>query len=104
LTYTAHGGTYFGLGVDYEGKNNSYLQPPLAIVDFTFRRPVTKSLELLVSAENLLNTNNYNNLPIPGGGVDTVAATSSGLTSYTQTLIPTPPRTIRAQLRLHVGR
>jgi len=104
LTYVAKGGTYFGLGVDYEGKNNSYLQPPLAIVDFTFRRPVTKSLELLISAENLLNTNNYNNLPIPGGGVETVAGTSTGLTSYQQTLVPTPPRTIRAQLRLHVGR
>jgi len=104
ITYVAKGGTYFGLGADYEGKNNSYLQPPLAIVDFTMRRPVTKTFEILVSAENLLNTSNFNNLPIPNGGVQTVAENSTGLTNYAQTLIPTPPRTVRVQLRLHVGR
>jgi hypothetical protein len=104
FTYTAIGGTFIGLGVDYEGKNNSYLQPPLAQVDLTVRRPVTKSLEVLVSAENLLNTNNFENLAEPNGGVQTVAGTSTGLTSYQQTLIPTSPRTVRATLRLHVGR
>jgi len=104
LTYTAHGGTYFGLGVDYEGKNNSYYQPPFALVDLSIRRPVTKTLEVLVSAENLLNTNNFQNLPEPNAGVQTPADTSSGLSSYQQTLIPAPPRTVRVQLRLHVGR
>jgi outer membrane receptor protein involved in Fe transport len=104
LTYTTHGGTYFGLGVDYEGKNNSYLQPPLAIVDFTFRRPVTRNLEVLASVENLLNTNNYENLPEPNGGPAIVAEDATGLTSYNTTLVPTPPRTARVQLRLHMGR
>ncbi len=104
FTYTTHGGTYFGLGVDYEGKNNSYLQPPLGIVDFTFRHPITRSAEFLVSVQNLLNTNNYENLPEPNGGPAIVAENSTGLTSYTTTLVPAPPRTVRVQLRLHVGR
>ena len=104
ITYTAHGGTYFGLGVDYEGKNNSYLQSPLAQVDLTVRRPVTRSLEVLVSAENLLNTNNYENLAAPNAGVQTPSETATGYTPYQQTLIPTPPRTVRVGLRLHVGR
>jgi outer membrane receptor protein involved in Fe transport len=104
LTYSVPGGTFIGLGVDYEGKNNSYFQPPFAQVDLTFRRPITKSLEVLVSAENLLNTNNFENLAAPNAGVMTPAETTTGLTSYQQTLIPTSPRTIRAQLRLHVGR
>jgi len=113
LTYTAKGGTYVGLGVDYEGENNSYFQPPFAQVDLTVRRPVTKTLEVLVSAENLLNTNNFNNLAEPNGnvpvqavngGVATVAGSSSGLTNYGSTLIPTSPRTVRVTLRLHVGR
>jgi len=78
--------------------------PPLAIADFTFRRPLTRNLEFLTSVENLLNTNNYENLPEPNGGPNIVAQNAYGLTSYTTTLIPAPPRTVRVQLRLHTGR
>jgi hypothetical protein len=104
LTYTWHKGSYVALGVDYEGVNNSYFQPPFAQVDMTYRTPVSKYAEFQVSAENLLNTNNFQNLPAPNAGVNSVAATNTGLTSYTQTLVPTAPRTIRAQVRFHVGR
>jgi hypothetical protein len=104
ITYTTHGGTYFGLGVDYEGKNNSYLQPPLAIVDFTARHPLTRNAEFLVSVQNLLNTNNYNDLPQENVGQLIPAQNATGLTTYQSTLIPAPPRTVRVQLRLHVGR
>jgi hypothetical protein len=104
LTYTWRKGAYVGLGVDYEGVNNSYFQPPFAQVDMTFRTPVTENLEFQASAENLLNTNNFQNLPAPNAGVNSVAETNTGLTSYAQTLVPTAPRTIRVQLRAHVGR
>jgi hypothetical protein len=104
VTYAWRKGAYAALGIDYEGVNNSYFQPPFAQVDMTYRLPITKRLEFQASAENLLNTNNYQNLPAPNLGVNSVAATNTGLTSYTQTLIPTSPRTLRMQLRIHVGR
>lgn len=104
FTYTTRGGTYAALGVDYEGKNNAYYQPPFAQVDLTVRRPVTRSLEFLVSVQNLLNTNNFMNLPAPNSGVPLTAATNTGLVSYSSTLIPTTPRTVRVQMRLHMGR
>jgi hypothetical protein len=104
LTYSARGGTYAALGVDYEGKNNAYYQPPFVQVDLTVRRPVTRSLELLMSVQNVLNTNNFMNLPAPNAGVALTAQTNTGLVSYPSTLIPAPPRTVRVQMRLHMGR
>jgi len=108
LNYTSHGGTFVGLGVEYEGKNNSYFQPPFALVDFTFRRSLTKSAELLVGAENVLNTNVFSNasyLASPGAGTPLVTdAASGGQTSYVPTLVSAVPRTIRLQVRLHTGR
>jgi outer membrane receptor protein involved in Fe transport len=104
LTYTAHGGTYVGLGVEYQGKNNPYFQPPFAQVDLTVRRPVTRNIEFLASVENLLNTNNFLNLPAPNAGEVVTAQNSTGQVGYSTTLIPTPPRTVRVQLRLHMGR
>jgi hypothetical protein len=104
LTYSWRGGSYVGLGVDYEGKNNSYYQPPLAQVDLTIRQPITRSVELQVAVENLLNTNNFYNLPYSYQGVPLVEGSSTGLTTGTSTLLPTQPRTVRMQLRFHVGR
>jgi outer membrane cobalamin receptor len=103
IDYNWHGGSYASLGIDYEGKNNAYYQPPFAQLDLTARRPLTKSLELQVSVQNLLNTNNFSNLPAPGLGVPVVAENSTGLTTYSSDLIPTLPRTVRGQLRWHVG-
>jgi outer membrane receptor protein involved in Fe transport len=104
LTYTARDGMYVALGVDYEGRNNAYYQKPFTQVDFTFRRPLTHSLEFLASVQNLLNTNNYNNLAEPNAGIPVTAATNTGLVSYASTLIPASPLTVRFQMRLHVGR
>jgi outer membrane receptor protein involved in Fe transport len=96
------------LGVEYEGKNNSYFQPPFALVDFTFRRPVTRSVEMLVGVENLLNTNVFSNashLATPNAGTPLVASQSNGtLGSFVPTLVSAPPRTVRVQIRLHTGR
>ncbi|MBV8425600.1 MAG: TonB-dependent receptor, partial [Candidatus Eremiobacteraeota bacterium] len=106
LNYTWRDGTFFKLGVDYEGKNNSYFQPPFALVDMTFRRPVTKSFELQVSVQNLLNTNNYGGiaLPIVNAGVPLVAGGPAGQTTYIPDLVSAPPRLVRLQARLHTGR
>jgi outer membrane cobalamin receptor len=103
VDYVWHGGSFASLGVDYEGKNNAYYQPPFAQLDLTARRPLTRTLELQVSVQNLLNTNNFSNLAAPGLGVPVVAENSTGLTRYSSDLIPTPPRTVRGQLRWHVG-
>jgi hypothetical protein len=104
LTYTWKGGSYAALGVDYEGENNSYYQPPLAQLDLTVRRPLTRTVDLQVAIENLLNTNNFYNLPYSYQGVTLVEGSTTGLTSGTSTLLPTQPRTVRMQLRFHVGR
>lgn len=111
LTYTWRDDTYAGLGVNYQGKNNAYFQPPFALLDFTFRRPITRMLELQVGVENLLNTNTYNQyLAAPNLGTPLTAAatdlnaTKLQQTSFTPTLVSAPPRVVRLQARFHMGR
>ncbi|HTJ25820.1 MAG TPA: TonB-dependent receptor [Candidatus Limnocylindria bacterium] len=110
LTYTWNDGTYTALGVDYEGKNNAYFQPPFALVDFTLRRPIRKGLDFEMGVQNLLNTNNYGTYlstvnagtPIVAGSVD--ANGNEIQQSFTPIRISAPPRIVRVQLRLHTGR
>ncbi len=106
LTYQGRGakGTYVALGVDYEGKNNSFYSPPFAIADLTVQQPLTKWAELQVTIQNLLNTNVYTGLVQPDLGVPVVAQTNTGQTSYASPLIPAVERTVRMQVRFHVGR
>ena len=103
-TYSWKTGAFFELGVDYEGKNNAYFQPPFALVDATYRVPIRPELDFQVSAENLLNTNNYENLPAPNAGVALVAGSSTGQTTYQSTVIPAVPRTLHFQFQYHMGR
>jgi len=107
FTYTK-GGTYAALGVDYEGKNNAYYQPPFAILDLTARRAITQQIEFQLSVQNLLNTNSFNYLPGANQGVPAVGDLSTdGVTiqqgSYSTYLIPAATRTLRLQLRAHLG-
>ncbi len=110
LIYTWRDGTYVRLGADYEGKNNAYFQPPFTQVDFTFRKPVTKTMELQVGVQNLLNTNNYGTyLPTIGAGAPIVAGSVDAAgneiqTSFIASRVSAPPRIIRAQVRFHFGR
>jgi outer membrane receptor protein involved in Fe transport len=109
FTYSWKNGGYAALGVDYEGKNNPFYQPPFAIADLTVRQPITRNLTLLVSVQNLFNTNSFSYLAAPNLGVPLVAgATNDGVTSfqttYSSTLIPAPARTLRVELRYHFGR
>ncbi|HEX3463834.1 MAG TPA: TonB-dependent receptor [Candidatus Elarobacter sp.] len=110
LTYSWRDGTFAALGVDYEGKNNAYFQPPFTQVDLTLRRPVTKSVEIQIGVQNLLNTNNFGTyLPTPGAGTPIVAGSVDAAgneiqTSFIPSRIPASPRIIRAQVRFHSGR
>jgi len=105
-TYRWHNGAYMALGVDYEGKNNSYFQPPFALLDYTFRKPVSKTLEVQFAVENLLNTgNNGQYLASPNLGTPIVAGGTAGSqTNFIPTEVLSPPRTVRVQVRWHVGR
>jgi hypothetical protein len=110
FTYTWGDGTYLALGADYEGKNNPYYQPPFAIADLVYRKPMNKNLEFNLSIENLFNTNSYNYLPAPNLGVPAVAdyvpagSTTIQQGSYPTYLIPAVTRTMRVSLRYHFGR
>jgi hypothetical protein len=108
LTFTSKSHTYVALGVDYEGKNNAYYQPPFAIADLTVRKPFARIFEAQLSVDNLFNTNSYNYLPAPNLGVPIVANYSSdGKTaqqgSYPTYLIPAATRTLRIEVRAHLG-
>jgi outer membrane receptor protein involved in Fe transport len=109
LTYQWHDGSYAGLGVDYEGKNNAYYQPPFAQVDLTLRKPITKYFSLNLGVQNLLNTNNFGTyLPTPGAGYPVTAAQLNGSQiqqiSFIASRIAAPPRIIRLSGTLHTGR
>ncbi|MBV8370409.1 MAG: TonB-dependent receptor [Candidatus Eremiobacteraeota bacterium] len=110
LTYSLKDGSFFGLGVDYEGKNNAYFQPPFTQFDLTARHPVTKTVELQLGVQNLFNTNNYGTyLATPGAGTPVVAGSVDAAgreiqTSFIASRISAPPRIIRLQLRFHSGR
>lgn len=110
LNYTWRDGTFAALGVDYEGKNNAYFQPPFAQVDFTLRHPVTKTIDWQIAIQNVLNTNNYGTyLPTPGAGTPIVAGSVDAAgnevqTSFTPIRVSAPPRIIRGEVRFHTGR
>ena len=116
INYTWPDQTYVGLGADFEGKNNTYFQPPFLQFDLTAKRPITKNLEAQLTVQNLLNTNDFYYLPMPNAGTTTTMGEygpppwNTALpaqyyqTSEPSTLIPTLPRTLRFQLRWHFGR
>jgi hypothetical protein len=108
FTFTSKAHTYVALGVDYEGKNNAYYQPPFAIADLTIRQPFAHIFEGLLSVQNLFNTDSFSYLPAPNLGVPVVANYSTdGKTvqqgSYPTYLIPAATRTLRFELKAHLG-
>ncbi len=112
LNYSWRDQTYVGLGADFEGKNNTYFQPPFLQFDLTARRPVSKNVDVQLSVQNLLNTNNFYNLPMPNAGVTTTTGSYGPYfcgsnvfcqTTTPSTMVPAPPRTVRLQLGWHLG-
>lgn len=103
LQYVAADHTYYQLGADFEGRNNTYNQPPFTVFNLAIRRPVDQAVDVQLSVENLFNTNAYANLPEPNAGVAQVGESSTGLGSIPAPLIPAAPRTLRLQFEYHVG-
>jgi hypothetical protein len=96
------------MGGDYEGKNNAYYQPPFAIADLTLRKTFARIFDVQLSVQNLFNNNSFNYLPAPNLGVPVIADYSTdGKTvqqgSYPTFLIPAVTRTVRLQVRAHLG-
>lgn len=118
LSYTMHDGTFMRLGMDYQGKNNTYFQPPFAIYDLTLRRPISKQIDVQLSTFNLLNTNTFSGLVEPNQGVPITGEKQvcSGTPVVCQppvygnypnnafARIPVQPRTVRLQFNFHVNR
>ena len=114
LNYTFKDQSWVGLGADFEGKNNTYFQPPFLQFDLTAKKTITPTLEAQFTVQNLLNTNDFYYLPQPNLGTTTTLGQygpvgPGGTNQYYQTtepstLIPTLPRTFRFQLRWHVGK
>jgi hypothetical protein len=104
LQYAFRDKTLLSLGADFEGKNNSYNQAPLTLVNFTYRHPVSRAIDVQIAVDNLLNTNTYDNLVVPNLGVAQVGENNLGqYGAYTTPIIPALPRTVRMQLTAHVG-
>ncbi|HKU68395.1 MAG TPA: TonB-dependent receptor [Candidatus Baltobacteraceae bacterium] len=120
LEYTFADRTFAHLGVNYQGKNNTYFQPPFAIWDLTLRRPIPKSpLSFQATVYNLFDTNNFGGLVTPNAGTaltgeaydcpSSPAGTpcSYKYGTYTQSvpfpLIPVQGRTLRVQIDYNVG-
>jgi outer membrane receptor protein involved in Fe transport len=108
LEYTTNDGTFFHLGADWEGKNNTYFQPPFAIVDAAIRRPLTKEFDVQMSVYNLLNTNSFGHLVTPNAGLPITGENGLGQygnyqESLPYPLIPVQARTVRLQVQLHTG-
>ncbi|HEU5480439.1 MAG TPA: TonB-dependent receptor, partial [Candidatus Tumulicola sp.] len=109
LDYTFADHTYAHLGVNYQGKNNTYFQPPFAIWDLTLRRPIQKSpMSVQATVYNLFNTNNFGGLVTPNAGTPLIGENGAGqYGTYTQSvpfpMIPVQGRTLRVQLDYNVG-
>lgn len=108
LSWTFKDGSYAGMGVDYEGKNNTYFQGPMAIFDLTLRRPVTPLFDLQLSTENLFNSNTGMGMVTPNAGASVVGENGLGqygtyVGSTAHVFIPVRPRTVRLQLHYHIG-
>jgi hypothetical protein len=68
LNYRTRNGWYASFGATVFGKNNSYSEPPFAVVRASLRAPITDTLAVQISGNNIFNA--YNGLfPIVGGGV-----------------------------------
>ena len=96
LGYRWKGGSKLALGVDYEGKNNSFFQPPMALLNLTGTRQLTHSFALNLGVENLLNTNTDGAyLAEPNLGAPLVSETATGQGTFIPARISAPARQVR---------
>jgi hypothetical protein len=111
ISYDFPSGDRAELGVDFEGKNNTYFQPPFWIYDFTAKHPISKNFDFNFSVQNLLNTNSFGDLVRPNAGSPFVGENSAGQQgnayiagNLPYPLIPVQPRTARISLTYHFNR
>jgi hypothetical protein len=94
--YRWKGGSRLALGVDYEGKNNSYFQPPFALLNLTGSRQISHNFSVNLGIENLLNTNNDGAyLAEPNLGAPLVSDTATGQGTFIPARINAPARQVR---------
>lgn len=94
LSYAFANGVYAQIGDTLLGKNNSYNEPPFGIGYASLRFPVTKTMALQVSGDNIFNA--YSGLfpvagtgvpiPLAGGGLAATNANVVGPARYQLTL------------------
>lgn len=94
LSYAFANGIYAEVGDTFLGKNNSYNEPPFGIGYASLRFPVTKTMALQVSGDNIFNA--YTGLfpvagagipiPLAGGGLAATNANVVGPATYQVTL------------------
>lgn len=106
ISYTTQDGTFASLGADFEGKNNTYFQPPFTVFDMVVRRPVSKAVDVQISTYNLFNNNTFSGLVTPNAGTPITGQNASGqygnyVESLPFPLIPVQPRTVRVQFSFH---
>lgn len=109
IEYTFQNRMFVHLGMDFEGKNNTYFQPPFAIFDFTARAPIQHTpLSVQATIYNLFATNSFGGLVTPNAGTPLVGENGAGqYGTYTQSvpfpMLPVQGRTLRVQLDYNVG-
>ncbi len=68
MNYTTKNGVYLLLGETLYGKNNSYNLPPFGIGYASIRYPISKTVSIQVSGDNIFNA--WTSLfPTVGGGI-----------------------------------
>jgi hypothetical protein len=109
LSYAWASGDNAEIGVDFEGKNNTYFQPPFYIYDFTGKHPLSNAFDLNLSVQNLFNTNSFGDLVRPNAGSPFTGENSAGQYgpayisgNLPYPLIPAQPRTVRLILSWHL--
>lgn len=82
ISYHWNSGLYASLGTTLYGKNNSFSELPFSIAYATVRIPITNTLSLQVSGDNIFNSLN-GLFPILGGGVNAPLAANPVLNGVT---------------------
>jgi len=99
INYTTKSGIYGELGETLYGKNNGFNLPPFGIGYVTVRAPITKTISLQVSGDNIFNawTGDF---PIVGGGIAYPLANGGAGATIANTV---GPATWRFQLTKRLG-
>ncbi|HEY5341752.1 MAG TPA: TonB-dependent receptor, partial [Candidatus Aquilonibacter sp.] len=99
VNYTTKGGIYGEFGETVYGKNNGYNLPPFGIAYATLRAPISKTISLQVSGDNIFNgwtglfpiVGGGNAYPLANGGTGATIGNTLGPATYTFQVTKTLP-------------